>query len=214
MRRSFSALALALASASSGCTALDNFLASIPLFGMMRNSPFFDPYEAPRPAPEGSVPYLSPAGQLRAPLQPSEAALTAFGAATPNPLPASPEVLARGDAMYQRHCMVCHGARGLGDGPILNKAGETGKFPFASNLTLPITQQRTDGYIYGVIRVGRGLMPAYGSRIPDGDRWAIVHYVRQLQRQQAATPGVQGAPTAGPTATGGGAAQGPTQGRR
>jgi mono/diheme cytochrome c family protein len=39
----------------------------------------------------------------------------------------------------------------------------------------------SDAYIYAMIRVGRGLMPEYGSRISHFDRWHIVNYVRQLQ---------------------------------
>ena len=40
---------------------------------------------------------------------------------------------------------------------------------------------RTDGYIYGMIRVGRVMMPAYGHQIGHYDRWHLVNYVRQLQ---------------------------------
>jgi hypothetical protein len=40
--------------------------------------------------------------------------------------------------------------------------------------------QRTDGYIYGMIRNGRGLMPSY-NRIPEMDRWDVVNYIRALQ---------------------------------
>jgi hypothetical protein len=58
-----------------------------------------------------------------------------------------------------------------------------GKHPTvaAYNLNGPIVAGYTDPYIYGMIRVGRGLMPAYGFRIPHYDRWRIVNYVRSLQ---------------------------------
>ena len=39
---------------------------------------------------------------------------------------------------------------------------------------------RTDGYIFGMIRNGRGLMPPY-NRIEEMDRWDVVNYVRALQ---------------------------------
>jgi hypothetical protein len=55
---------------------------------------------------------------------------------------------------------------------------------------------RTDGYIYGMIRVGRGLMPPYGHQVAHFDRWNIVNYVRQLQRN-AGTPGMPAAATPG-----------------
>ena len=51
----------------------------------------------------------------------------------------------------------------------------------------------TDGYLYSIIRYGRGLMPKYGDKLPDqADRWAIVNHVRGLQAAapaQAATGG-------------------------
>jgi hypothetical protein len=50
----------------------------------------------------------------------------------------------------------------------------------APNLLTPITQGRSDGYIFGIIRNGRGLMPTY-DRIEDMDRWDVVNYVRSLQ---------------------------------
>jgi mono/diheme cytochrome c family protein len=68
----------------------------------------------------------------------------------------------------------------------------------AFNLAGPMsgTGMRTDGYIYGMIRVGRGLMPPYGHQVAHFDRWNIVNYVRQLQRS-AGTPGMPAAATPG-----------------
>ena len=91
-----------------------------------------------------------------------------------NPTPVSDSSLANGRRYYQINCAVCHGATGAGDGPAL-KYG----MPAPSLLT-PVTQNRTDGYIYGIIRNGRGLMPNY-NRIEDTDRWDVVNYVRGLQ---------------------------------
>jgi mono/diheme cytochrome c family protein len=163
-------------------------MASIPVFSFLRNSPAIDPYEAPRPAPPNSVPFSSPAGDVPLPISNSEAGLTAFGATARNPVSASDTMAMKlGQVMYDRHCYVCHGPQGHGDGPIINKPGEQGKFPFALNLTLPLTVGRTDGYLYGVIDVGRGLMPPYGPRMTNLERWATVNYVRQLQRASGAS---------------------------
>ena len=56
------------------------------------------------------------------------------------------------------------------------------------NLSGPQVAGYTDGYIYGMIRVGRGLMPAYAHQISHFDRWHIVNYVRTLQRAAGNTP--------------------------
>jgi mono/diheme cytochrome c family protein len=135
------------------------------------------------------VAYLTPAGDVPIGIVATEAGLTAFGATARNPLsPTDTAALNRGKVMFDRHCFVCHGPEGKGDGPILNKQGETGKFPYAPNLTLPVTVGRTDGYLYGIIDVGRGLMPPYGPRMNDKERWAIVLHLRQLQRAAGAVP--------------------------
>jgi mono/diheme cytochrome c family protein len=86
--------------------------------------------------------------------------------------------MSRGQILYNRHCAVCHGVEGVGAQAVI-----AGKHPTvaAYNLNGPIVAGYTDPYIYGVIRVGRGLMPSYGFRIPHYDRWKIVNYVRSLQ---------------------------------
>lgn len=191
------ALTAALASAVAGCTALDNFLASIPIFSFLRESPAFDPYESPRSPVPGTVPFAAP-GTPMPPLEPTESALNAFAATVTNPVPVTPETLEQGQVLYVRFCAVCHGATGQGDGPVIGP----GKFPLAANLTLPTSVQRSDGYLYGIIRVGRGLMPPYGGRIPDHERWLIVNYLRQLQQTQS--PAGQ-APQPAPSGAGAGA---------
>jgi mono/diheme cytochrome c family protein len=96
---------------------------------------------------------------------------------------------------------VCHGPQGQGDGTIVGQD----RYPaLAPNLTLPASVARTDGYIYAIIRVGRGIMPAYGPRTSHLERWAIVNYVRQLQQSAGAAPAAQ--PPAGQPAEGAGAA--------
>jgi mono/diheme cytochrome c family protein len=203
-RRALAAAAVALLSLSAaGCTWLDNLLASIPTFSFLREAPAFDPYEAPRTLPQNAVPFAAPGGVAPPPLQPTEAALTAFGAAVgPNPVPADSAVLARGQELYLRFCMVCHGPTGAGNGPVVFQPGrdEPGtRFPMGPSLQVPSAVQRTDGYIYGIIRVGRGLMPPYGDKIPDLERWYVVHYVRQLQQAAGAAPAAAPGAAAGQT---------------
>jgi mono/diheme cytochrome c family protein len=198
MRRTAALLSL-LALSVAGCTALDNALAAVPFLAFMRSSPSFDPYEAPRPAPAGAVSFQSPVGEVLPPItsvplgpemRATEAGLRAFAAGPygTNPF-RTDELMALGQDRYERHCTVCHGSQGLADGPVVARQGEDKYPPIARNLTLPPAVALPDGYLYGIIRAGRGLMPAYGSRTTHRERWAIVEYVRQLQRQAGATPG-------------------------
>jgi hypothetical protein len=77
------------------------------------------------------------------------------------------------------------------------------------NLTADMTKGRTDGYIFGMIRNGRGLMPPY-NRIEESDRWDVVNYVRALQGVNGhqveigplAPPGVTGDKVPGSTRMG------------
>jgi hypothetical protein len=71
-----------------------------------------------------------------------------------------------------------------GDGPLFGQ----GKFPLMPSLVAPPATERADGYVYGVIRAGRGLMPAYGSRMTHTERWAVVAYVNSLQQAAGVQP--------------------------
>ena len=99
-----------------------------------------------------------------------------------NPRPANLASIANGRVQYERFCSTCHGATGLGDGPV----SMTGKLngPLAGVLAVAgptsIARIRSDGHIYTTIRYGRRRMPSY-SRIPAEDRWDIVNYLRYLE---------------------------------
>jgi mono/diheme cytochrome c family protein len=95
-----------------------------------------------------------------------------------NPLPAAPETLARGKELYETYCTLCHGAAGAGDGPVGKKFG----FPLPP-LSDPAIAERPDGYVYGTIRDGGFLMPAQAEVMSPEERWAVVHYVRSLQKR-------------------------------
>ncbi|HWL39830.1 MAG TPA: cytochrome c [Gemmatimonadaceae bacterium] len=121
--------------------------------------------------------------------------------ATANPVPATDSSLANGRMYYQINCAVCHGDRGMGDGAAT-------RFGMAGiNIVADLSRARTDGYLYGMIRNGRGLMPPY-NRIEERDRWDVVNYVRALQAGGTvavgplAAPGVTGDKLPGPSALG------------
>lgn len=110
-----------------------------------------------------------------------------------NPHAISEASLLNGRKYYQINCAVCHGDAGNGDGPA-SKLGVPG-----ISLVTDITKGRTDGYIFGMIRNGRGLMPSY-NRIEDPDRWDVVNYIRGLQGMGGQQ--VQTGPLAAPGVTG------------
>jgi mono/diheme cytochrome c family protein len=116
-------------------------------------------------------------------------------ASVANPVPATQESVDRGWKYFQVNCAVCHGEAGNGMGTV------RAFFVVAPDLTLPATQARTDGYIWGMMRTGRGLMPSL-NRVDEQDRWHIVNYIRALQGRLAANITVRKEPAGLPGVTG------------
>jgi len=157
----------------SGC---DDQVKFVPWFETMTEQPAIQTYESrPSAAPEGSV----PVNAVR-PYTLAEADTMLV-----NPLGPTPEVLEAGKKTFTNFCLPCHGTTGVGDGPVV---GPNRLPPIPTiNLLSERTRGRSDGYIWGMIENGRGLMPAY-RRVPREDRWALVNYVRSLQAAAEAGP--------------------------
>lgn len=95
-----------------------------------------------------------------------------------NPLRPTKQILTRGMAMYNTYCIVCHGPHGEGDGSVTGGS----RFPRPPTLQSDQVRGYPDGTIYHVVTMGQNLMPSYASQIGPADRWAIIHYLRVLQR--------------------------------
>lgn len=96
-----------------------------------------------------------------------------------NPLRVDKALLERGQERYNINCQPCHGLSGAGDGLVTQRG--MAKPPTYHQDRL---RNATDGHYFDVITNGHGSMYSYSSRIPPRDRWAIVAYVRTLQRAQ------------------------------
>ncbi len=100
-----------------------------------------------------------------------------------SPVPLTEELLQRGQQRFNIYCSVCHGKAGDGKGIIM-----TGQYGYTPAPSYHEDKYRTieDGYIFHVIGNGVRSMPGYAQQIPVADRWAIVAYIRALQRSQYA----------------------------
>lgn len=87
----------------------------------------------------------------------------------------------RGQDRFNVYCTPCHGMAGDGKGIVM--VNQYGYVP-APSFHQDRLRNVNDGYIYSVISNGIRNMPSYASQIPVKDRWAIVSYVRALQRSQ------------------------------
>ena len=96
-----------------------------------------------------------------------------------NPVAVTKQSLARGQDLYMTYCVVCHGERGMGNGTIIPK------FPKPPSLTSRTSRAWTDGEFYHVITVGQNnVMPSYANQLLPMERWAVVNYIKALQRAE------------------------------
>ena len=148
-----------------------------------------------RGSPVGSVPTQGTAvAAFQVSYLGTPAALDSIAAIVRNPTAPSEASLRNGHLYYQINCAVCHGNEGKGDGA----AVKYGMVPMP--ITGDATKARPDGFIFGIIRNGRGAMPSY-NRIEESDRWDVVNYLRALQGVVTGIPFATG-PLALPGVTG------------
>jgi mono/diheme cytochrome c family protein len=93
-------------------------------------------------------------------------------------------LLDKGHARFNTYCSPCHDRQGSGGGivPIHVPTWQP------ANLMEDRVVQFADGEIFNVVSNGRRSMPAYKFQISVDDRWAIIAYVRVLQRAWHASP--------------------------
>jgi mono/diheme cytochrome c family protein len=174
---------------------------SQPKFKAQTKSPLFADRRAMRPPVPGTV----ARGELfdddrlyrgiepDSPVDPDPAgdaeALAAVNWTTTIPLEVTSERMARGRERYNIYCATCHGRTGEGDGLVSLRALqlEQGTWVPATSLHMDYLREQPVGQLFHSITHGVRKMPAYGSQITVEDRWAIVMYLRALQRSQNAT---------------------------
>ncbi len=154
--------------------ACDDQMKRIPFFKTMSWQESVEAYEEPaRGAVAGTMPID---GERSHDLLAADTLLA-------NPLAGTEEELARGATLFRQFCTPCHGVSGDGDGPAVgpNRIPDIPLLDLHSDLA----RSYSDGYVWGIITNGRGLMPPY-RRIPADERWHIVAHVRRLQAEAAA----------------------------
>ncbi|HEV3410289.1 MAG TPA: cytochrome c [Chthoniobacterales bacterium] len=100
------------------------------------------------------------------------------------PIPVTAELMRRGEERFNINCAICHGMAATGNGVVK-------QFGLATVVTLQDERIRNmaDGEIFDTITNGKNTMLGYGGNVLVHDRWAIIAYLRALQRSQNATAG-------------------------
>jgi mono/diheme cytochrome c family protein len=94
-----------------------------------------------------------------------------------NPLATSPEILARGKNRFNTFCSPCHSISGQDTTEVVRRGLQ--KPP---NLAAANAKGYSDARLFHVISAGQNIMPGYADKLPERDRWAVVLYVRELQK--------------------------------
>jgi mono/diheme cytochrome c family protein len=95
------------------------------------------------------------------------------------PVPVTPALLERGQLRFNINCAVCHGQTGSGNG-VTSKYGLSNIANYHDAKYLAMA----DGEIFNTITNGHNTMMGYGANVDVYDRWAIIAYIRALQRSE------------------------------
>src|ERR1035437_2612993 len=98
-----------------------------------------------------------------------------------NPIKENTAAITKGKALYTQMCVVCHGAKGKGDGA----AGAALK-PKPTDFSSPASSSQTDGALYWKLTEGKKLMASYKKILKDEQRWQLISYMRELQKTTVA----------------------------
>jgi mono/diheme cytochrome c family protein len=176
--RTIAAIATACAVAGVGIYTVQKILPIVPPMIHMHNQPKLNAFRLSPSFRDGRGMQAPVLGTVaRGHLPPAFATPEEAGALLSNPLALTEKISERGRKVFGDHCAVCHGSVGNGVA-LLSRA--YGAKP--GNLLSSEMRGRPDGYIYGVLVLGKKAMPSYAPDLDESDRWAAVHYVRALQR--------------------------------
>ncbi|MDO8835392.1 MAG: cytochrome c [Vicinamibacterales bacterium] len=174
MRRVTLAICLAATLAGAGCR---QDMHDQPKYKAQAQSDFFADKRAGRPLVAGTV----ARGFLRADT------MTYTGRVNGQltgvfPFPVTQAVMERGRERYDIFCAPCHSRTGWGDGVVVRRGYRRPTSFHDDRLrAMPV------GHFYSVITNGFGAMPDYAQQVSPEDRWAIVAYIRALQRSHQGT---------------------------
>jgi mono/diheme cytochrome c family protein len=92
------------------------------------------------------------------------------------------KLLERGKNRFEIYCAPCHGYDGHGKGSVAQRSADI----HPADLIGPSIITHPNGQLFNTVSNGKDNMQGYAAQIPHPDRWAIVAYLRALQRAQTA----------------------------
>ncbi len=124
---------------------------------------------------------------------PHDTAGYTMSAEVPNPITAMTSAeMAETGRLYNINCGICHGAKGIGNGPLSQKIGGI------ANFTLDAYKAMKDGTMFYSITYGKNLMGSYASQLSRKERWMVIKYIRSLQGVTTSAPAADSTTAAAP----------------
>lgn len=131
---------------------------------------------------EGTIPFANNADDAAYsfpyPYPRTEAGYEQAGRELHSPIPMTEATVAQGKEIYDVFCIHCHGAKGQGDGTVVNK----GDYPPPPAFDGNQLKDLPEGKMYHSISYGRNIaMGAHASQLSQKQRWLLIQYVKYLQ---------------------------------
>lgn len=175
-------------------------------FPDMAHSPRYNAYSPNPNFADGKTLREPPAGAIARGWMPLHYAATPqdalrAGQELVSPVASDERVLERGRKVWADFCQTCHGPAGLGDGPVVQRG-----YPAPPSLLAEKALKMKDGQMFHILTYGQNNMPPYAAQVSREDRWAVIAYVRSLQKTAAppaaVAEGTPGPPAAAPAKVG------------
>jgi len=136
-------------------------------YARMKDQESIRTYEAEPPEmPQGTIP-ISGGAEVLKKSKPED---------LHNPLSSTQEVLEKGMLAYGYFCIMCHGQKFDGNGTVGQSFA-----PLPTNLKSPSVRQQSDGELFYRISFGYKRHPPLSSTVSEGDRWAVLRYIRSMK---------------------------------
>lgn len=94
-----------------------------------------------------------------------------------NQLKADEAATKKGKKTYTQLCVICHGAKGKGDG-----VAGAALNPKPANFTSKEVQAQSDGALFWKLTQGNAPMASYKELLTETQRWELINYLRTLKK--------------------------------
>ncbi len=93
-----------------------------------------------------------------------------------SPIAMTESTVEQGKVIYTKFCVQCHGEKGAGNGPVVERGGHPPPGAYDGPL-----KDLPEGKMFHTITYGKGVMGSHASQLNKEERWLVIQYVKYLQ---------------------------------